>query len=189
MRSLCVFCGSSPGLRPEYLQACDTLAAELLARDLTLVYGGARKGLMGRIADRVMESGGRVIGVIPEALRDKEIAHDDLTELHVVASMHERKALMAELADGFVALPGGFGTLEEIIEVLTWAQLGFHSKPCGLLNIEGYYEALLTFVGHAVKEGFLHQGHADMLLVADNAAGLLEQFSAYTAPAISKWRD
>lgn len=189
MRSLCVFCGSSPGHRQEYLAACDSLAAGLLERDLTLVYGGAHKGLMGRIADQVMDGGGRVIGVIPEALRDKEIAHDGLTELHVVASMHERKALMAELADGFVALPGGFGTLEEIIEALTWGQLSIHSKPCGLLNIEGYYEALLSFVRHAVAEGFLRQRHADMLLVADNVASLLEQFSAYEAPVLAKWRD
>lgn len=188
-RAICVYCGSSPGAHPDYATTARLLAGELLARNLTLVYGGAGKGLMGILADAMLDGGGRVIGVIPAALQQKEVAHTGLAELHVVQSMHERKALMAELSDGFVALPGGFGTLEEIIETLTWAQLGLHRKPCGLLNIRGYYDALLAFLEHAETEAFLKHQHRSMLLVDADPTRLLSRFANYEAPEIPKWRD
>ncbi|MEX1265793.1 MAG: TIGR00730 family Rossman fold protein [Woeseia sp.] len=188
-RAICVYCGSSPGAHPDYAAMARLLAGELLAHDLTLVYGGASKGLMGILADAVLDGGGRVIGVIPAALERKEVAHTGLTELHVVQSMHERKALMAELSDGFVALPGGFGTLEEIIETLTWAQLGLHRKPCGLLNVRGYYDTLIQFLVHAEAEAFLRKQHRSMLLVDTDPARLLSRFANYEPPEIPKWRD
>ncbi|ANO52376.1 LOG family protein [Woeseia oceani] len=188
MKAICVYCGSSPGIRDDYTLAAKSLAVALTERDLALVYGGASKGIMGVLADAVLERGGRVIGVIPQALRDKEIAHPTLSELHVVASMHERKALMAELADGFIALPGGFGTLEEIIETVTWAQLGFHSKPCGLLNIAGYYEPLLAFIASSVREGFVRDEHQTMLMVEEQADSLLENFASYQPVLRDKWQ-
>ena len=154
---------------------------------LELVYGGAAKGTMGVIADRMLALGGKVHGVIPEFLRAKEIAHAELSELHVVASMHERKSLMAELSDGFIALPGGFGTLEEIVEIVTWGQLRMHAKPCGLLNIDGYFDALLQFLGHAEAEGFLRAVNRDMLLAESDAAALLKRFRDYRAPNVEKW--
>ena len=184
-----MYCGSSRGERPDYKDAAIGFAAELVARDLELVYGGARKGIMGVLADAMLERGGRVYGVMPHSLVRKEIAHGDLTELHVTETMHERKAMMAEMADGFVALPGGFGTLEEIIEVLTWGQLGFHRKPCGLLNVAGYYDRLGSFVEHAEREGFIKPAHRAMLLVANDASSLLDRFDAYDAPTVAKWRD
>lgn len=189
MQRICVYCGSSPGEVDDYQVAAIRLADELVARNLELVYGGARKGIMGVIADAVLEHGGRVIGVMPHSLVQKEIAHSGLTELHVTASMHERKAMMAELSDGFVALPGGFGTLEEIVEILTWGQLDFHRKPCGLLNVSAYYDRLCEFFAHARREGFVKEQHLDMLIVADNAVTLLDSFDAYRPPQLAKWRD
>ena len=176
------------GAGEAYLAAAEELAALLVSQEIGLVYGGATRGIMGVLADTVLAGGGRVSGVIPQALRDKEIAHDGLTELHVVNSMHERKSLMAILADGFVAMPGGFGTLEEIIEVLTWGQLQFHAKPCGLLNVDGYFDHLLAFFDHAAERGFLRPAHRQMLLVADTPAELLAAFEHYQPPATDKWR-
>lgn len=188
MNRLCVYCGSSSGTGDSYLAAARELGRMLAQQDIGLVYGGAAVGNMGALADAVLESGGTVTGVMPHALHDKEIAHTGLTELHVVDSMHERKSLMAVLSDGFIAMPGGFGTLEEIVEVITWGQLGFHEKPCGLLNVGGYFDHLLAFLDHAAAQGFLHPEHRHMLLVADTPAGLLRQFESYTPPTIEKWR-
>jgi uncharacterized protein (TIGR00730 family) len=187
MRRICVYCGSSKGTRPDYTEAAEDLADVLVRHDLELVYGGAAKGHLGIIADKVLELGGKAHGVIPQMLVDEEIAHEGLTQLHVVGSMHERKTMMAALSDGFVAMPGGFGTLEEIIEILTWAQLQFHDKPCGLLNIRGYFDHLLSFLDHARDEGFLRAQNRRMLLADDDAAGLVRQFERYTAPHVQKW--
>jgi len=187
MRRICVFLGSNPGANPHYLAATRALGAEIARRGLATVYGGANVGLMGELADSALAAGGEVIGIIPEALRDKELAHQDLTTLTVVSSMHERKAAMAELADGFIALPGGLGTLEELCEVLTWAQLGFHKKPCGLLNVDGYYAPLCAFLDHAVAEGFVMAAHRAMLLCEDNPATLLDGLASYQAPTVTKW--
>lgn len=163
------------------------MAYALAARGIRLVYGGASVGVMGTIADEVLRLGGRVIGVIPEALVRREIAHEGLTQLHVTASMHERKSLMAELSDGFIALPGGIGTLEEILEAWTWAQLGLHRKPCGLFNVNGYFDGLSTFLDHAVTEEFIKDVHRRMLITADTSDTLLERFAAYSPPAVTKW--
>ncbi|MBU1040115.1 MAG: TIGR00730 family Rossman fold protein [Proteobacteria bacterium] len=187
MRRICVFLGSNPGTSPAYLAATRALGAELARRGLATVYGGAKVGLMGELADSALAAGGEVIGIIPEALRDKELAHQGLTSLKVVASMHERKAAMADLADGFIALPGGLGTLEELCEVLTWAQLGFHKKPCGLLDVGGYYAPLCTFLDHAVAEGFVMPAHRAMLLSDPSPAALLDRFASYQAPTVTKW--
>jgi len=189
MNRICVFAGSSPGARPEYAIAAQELGRALVARRLGLVYGGARVGLMGAVADTVLAGGGVVTGVIPEGLVTKEIAHDGLTELRVVASMHERKAMMNDLADGFIALPGGWGTLEEFFEVLTWAQLGLHRKPCGLLNAHGYFDRLLSFIDHSVGERFVRSHHRSMVLVAGSPDELLRQFEAYVPPVVEKWID
>ncbi len=187
MRRICVYCGSNTGTRPEYAEAARNLAEVLVRHDLELVYGGAAKGIMGVIADAVLEFGGSAHGVIPKLLEQKEIAHSGLTQLHVVTSMHERKSMMAELADGFIALPGGFGTLEEIIEILTWGQLKFHDKPCGVLNVSGYFDHLLAYLDHAEQEGFLRPENRQMLLQDTDPAGLIWQFERYTAPQVSKW--
>lgn len=184
---VCVFTGSSIGFHPEYAAAGRELGRLLAARGVDLVYGGARVGLMGVIADAVMQAGGRVVGVIPSALAEKEVAHTGLTNLHVVSSMHERKAKMAELSDAFIALPGGLGTLEELFEVLTWGQLGLHDKPCGLLNVAGYYDHLLAFVDHAVGEGFLRRAHVDMITIADSPTELLDRLKRYSPRAVAKW--
>jgi hypothetical protein len=189
MRRICVFSGSSPGVRTEYTHAARAFAAVLVRRGLGLVYGGAKVGLMGVLADTVLAGGGEVIGVIPGALRTKEVAHDGLTTLHVVSSMHERKAQMAALADAFVALPGGIGTLEELTEVLSWAQLGLHGKPCGLLDVAGYFDRLVEFLDHAVTERFLPAEHRAMLLVASDPETLLDRLAAYRAPTVEKWLD
>jgi len=189
MRRICVYCGSNSGHRPDYAEAARALASELVRRDLTLVYGGSSKGLMGVLADAALGQGGRVIGVMPHSLVRKEIAHAGLHELHVTGTMHERKAMMAELADGFVALPGGFGTLEEIVEALTWAQLGFHSKPCGLLNAAGYYDRFAGFIDRSVAEGFVRDAHRQMLIVEAEPSRLLDRFASYTAPVVQKWED
>ena len=187
MRRICVYCGSSPGQREDYAHAARELGRLLVERGLGLVYGGASVGVMGAIADAVLEEGGEAIGIIPRALAVREVEHTGLTEQHVVESMHERKALMAELSDGFVALPGGWGTLEEIFEILTWAQLGFHAKPCGLLNVAGYYDDLFRFLGHARSEGFVRDVYHGMLLMEDEPAALLDRFAAYRAPKVRKW--
>lgn len=187
MKSVCVYCGSSSGRVEAYAEAARALAAALVGRGLRLVYGGAQVGIMGVVADEVLRLGGEAVGVIPEALMRKELAHPGLTELHVTASMHERKTLMADLADGFVALPGGVGTLEEIFEVWTWAQLGFHAKPCGLLNAEGYYDALIAFLDHTRDEGFVRPAHRGMLIVESEPIRLLDRFAAYEQPPTPKW--
>lgn len=186
---VCVFCGSSPGAWENFSAAAVELGRHLAAAGLGLVYGGARVGLMGRLADSALAAGGEVVGVIPRALVDLEVAHDGLTELRVVASMHERKALMADLSDAFIALPGGLGTLDELFEILTWAQLGLHHKPIGLLDVGGYFGPLLAFLDGAVQARFLAPAHRRMLLVGENPAELLEQFSAYRPPAPFKWID
>lgn len=187
MRSLCVYCGSSPGRDPAYVNAAKALGRELAARDIALVYGGASVGIMGALADAVLQAGGRATGVIPRALALKELAHPGLDEQHVVESMHERKALMVELADGFIALPGGWGTLEELFEVLTWAQLGFHRKPCGLLNVNGYFDSLYQFLEHAIAEGFVRSEYRRLLVLEDDAGRLLQAFETYDPPVVRKW--
>ncbi len=187
MRRICVYCGSNSGGHDDYPEAARALAGELVRHDLELVYGGASKGTMGILADAVLELDGKVHGVIPKVLEDKEIAHQGLTELHIVDSMHERKTKMATLADGFIALPGGFGTLEELIEILTWGQLRFHDKPCGVINVRGYFDQLLAYLDHSVTEGFLRPENRQMLLCAVDAAGLIRQFEGYIAPQVEKW--
>jgi uncharacterized protein (TIGR00730 family) len=189
MLRICVYCGSNRGARPDYAAAATDLADVLVRHDLELVYGGASKGIMGILADRVLKLGGSVHGVIPKMLLDKEIAHDGLTKQHIVTSMHDRKTMMAALSDGFIALPGGFGTLEEIVEIVTWAQLRFHDKPCGILNVRGYFDPLLKFLDNACNEGFLRPEHRQMLLTDADAAGLVQQFECYTAPHVEKWFD
>jgi uncharacterized protein (TIGR00730 family) len=187
MRRVCVYAGSNPGHDPAYADAARALAAELADRGIGLVYGGGKVGLMGVIADTVLAAGGEAIGVMPQALIDREIGHPRLTELRVVASMHERKAQMAELADAFVALPGGIGTLEELIEVYTWSQLGIHDKACGVLNVRGYYDGLAAFLNHAVDEGFLRAQHRAVLSVAADPADLLDALATYEPPRVAKW--
>ena len=190
MKRVCVFCGSSSGVRPAYRAAAEELGRTLAARGIGLVYGGARVGLMGTVADAVINARGQVIGVIPEALVAKEVAHTGLTELRVVRSMHERKAVMADLSDGFVAIPGGWGTLEEFFEVLTWGQLGLHQKPCGLLNVEEYFDGLLTFADRMIEEGFVRRENAAMISVSSDPATLLDLLAAYTPPrSVEKWID
>jgi uncharacterized protein (TIGR00730 family) len=189
MRRVCVFCGSSPGAGAGYADAAGRLGRALAGAGIGLVYGGAHVGLMGILADAVLAAGGHVTGVIPRSLVDREIAHRGLSELRVVGSMHERKALMAELAGGFIALPGGMGTMEELFEVLTWAQLGMHEKPCGLLDAAGYFSRLLGFLDHMVAERFLRPEYRAMLLVDDDPARLLAAFDRYRPPAVAKWID
>ena len=187
LRRVCVFCGSNPGRRPEYAGSAREMGRVLLAGGLGLVYGGGNVGLMGVVADTVLAGGGEVIGVIPEALMAREVGHGALTRLHVVRTMHERKAMMADLADAFVALPGGFGTFEEFCEVLTWSQLGFHPKPCGLLNVAGYYDPLLALFDRGVEEGFIPEKHRGLVIEETDPARLLDRFAAFTPPATSKW--
>jgi uncharacterized protein (TIGR00730 family) len=190
VQRLCVFCGSSPGARPAYGEAAEELGRLLVAEEIGLVYGGGKVGLMGRLADAVLDEGGEAIGVLPEALMAKEIGHPGLDDLRVVGSMHERKALMAELADGFVALPGGLGTVEELFEVYTWSQLGLHRKPCALLDVEGYYGRVASFLDHAVEERFLREDHRAMLLVETQPRALLERLRRFEPAAIvPKWID
>jgi hypothetical protein len=189
MKRICVFCGSSPGRSASYAAAAAELGRSLAKRGIGLVYGGANVGLMGILANAVMDAGGDVIGVIPQSLVKYEVAHRGLPDLRIVASMHERKAMMAELADGFIAMPGGNGTLEEFFEVLTWAQLGEHSKPCGLLDIDDYYSHLLAFLDHAVEERFLRQEHRKMLIVESSPEAILNRLAAYSPPKTGKWID
>lgn len=174
MKRICVFCGSSSGGRPEYRTAAEELGAELVRRNIGLVYGGGNVGLMGIIADAVLKAGGEAQGVIPKNLMAREVGHKGLTKLHVVHTMHERKALMADLSDAFVAKPGGFGTLEEFCEVVTWTQLGLHAKPCGILNVLGYYSPLLAMFDHAVRERFLKPENRGLVLARDSVPGLLQ---------------
>ncbi|TAJ08613.1 MAG: TIGR00730 family Rossman fold protein [Planctomycetota bacterium] len=187
LRSLCVFCGSSEGLRPSYRRAAEHFGALLAKRNVALVFGGGRVGLMGAIADAVLAARGQAIGVIPRALMDREVGHLGLTKLHVVETMHERKALMANLSDAFVALPGGFGTFEEFCEVLTWSQLGLHGKPCGLLNVDGYYDALLALFDHAVEEKFVQPLNRSMVVADTDPARLLDRLENYDAPLVPRW--
>jgi uncharacterized protein (TIGR00730 family) len=191
MRRLCVFCGSSPGARPIYAQAAQALAEELNRRGTGLVYGGGNVGLMGILADAVLAGGGEVIGVIPESLMGWEVAHRGLTDLRIVDSMHARKALMADLADGFIALPGGLGTLEELLEIFTWAQLGFHRKPMGLLDVDAYFAPLLALLDHAVSERFLRPEHREMISVGSEAGDLLDTMARRPLPQSepAKWID
>jgi len=187
MQRLCVFCGSSPGRDPAYLEAATAMGTTIAQRGLGLVYGGARVGLMGAVADAALAAGAEVTGVLPKALMRKEIAHEGLTRLEVVASMHERKARMAELSDGFVALPGGAGTLEEIFEIWTWGQLGFHGKPAGFLNVSGYFDGLSTFLDHTVAEAFVKPVHRQMLSFHSTPDALLDALMAYEPPVAEKW--
>ncbi len=190
MRRICVFAGSNPGVRPEYREAARALGQEMIARGLGLVYGGASVGLMGVLADAVLAGGGEVIGIIPHGLLRREVAHEGLTELHEVGSMHERKALMADLADGFIALPGGFGTFDELFEIITWAQLGLHSKPVGLLDVADYFAPLHALAVHASAEGFIPPAHLAILMREYSPATLLDRFAAYApAVSISKWTE
>jgi uncharacterized protein (TIGR00730 family) len=187
MRRVCVFCGSSFGNDPVYRRTARSVGALLAERHIELVYGGGNVGLMGEIANAALEHGGHVIGVIPRALAERELAHMGLPDLRIVESMHERKALMADLADGFIALPGGLGTLEEFCEILTWAQLGFHAKPCGLLSVNYYFKPLMTFLSQTVTSGFLRPEHLDMVFVEATVEALLARFDAYRAPDCDKW--
>jgi len=187
MRRICVFAGSSAGINPAYRTAAAALGQTLGERGLGLVYGGAKVGLMGIVADAVLAAGQEVVGVIPHPLVSKEVAHDRLTELRVVASMHERKAVMSDLSDGFIALPGGWGTLDELFEILTWAQLGIHGKPCGVLNVHGYFNPLLSFLEHAVAEGFVKPENRRLILLAETPRQLLDLMASYTPHHTTKW--
>ena len=187
---VCVFCGASPGARPAYAEAARELASVLSARGIGVVYGGGGVGLMGALADAVIAADGELTGVIPRALVDREVAHRDVMDMRVVDSMHERKALMAELSDAFVALPGGIGTLEELFEVYTWAQLGLHSKPCALLNVEGYYDGVVEFLAHAVRERFLREETRDLLMVDTDPSALVDRLRSFEPSAVvPKWID
>lgn len=189
MRRVCVFCGSSKGARVEYTVAAKALGQALVKRNIGLVYGGSNVGLMSVIADAVLAEGGEALGVIPRSLVRREVAHQNLTKQHIVNSMHERKALMAELADAFIAMPGGMGTLDEFCEILTWAQLGIHQKPCGVLNVENYFGPLLTMFDHAVTEGFLRDIHRALVLTASEPETLLDKLAAYQPQYAEKWLD
>jgi uncharacterized protein (TIGR00730 family) len=188
LERVCVFCGSSDGVRASYREVAARLGRALAGRRLGIVYGGGNVGLMGALADAALAEGGEVIGVIPEHLVAKELAHHGV-DLRVVHSMHERKALMGDLADAFIALPGGFGTLEEFLEVLTWSQLGLHAKPCALLDVEHYYDGLLTFLQHAVREHFVLEDSRSLVLVDDDPERLLERLAAWQPPALRRWID
>jgi len=189
MRRVCVFCGSNRGGKAEYAAAARAMGDSIAAHGLGLVYGGGGVGLMAVVADGALERGGSVVGVIPRRLMRRELGHPGVTELRVVDSMHERKAMMAELSDAFVALPGGFGTFEEFFEVLTWAQLGIHGKPCGLLNVAGYYDPLLDMVDRAAGEGFLREAHRSLIQIDDDPDRLLSKLQAYVPPVVERWLD
>ena len=189
IKRLCVFAGSNAGARPEYRAAAGELGRLLASRGIGVVYGGARVGLMGVLAKAALAAGGAVEGVMPSGLVAKEVAHSGLTHLHIVSSMHERKALMSDLSDGFIALPGGWGTWEEFFEVLTWGQLGLHAKPCGLLNAAGYFDRLLSFVEHSIEEGFIRPEYQAMISVSASPVDLLEKLASYRPPVVEKWID
>lgn len=186
-KRFCVFCGSSSGARPEYTAAAQALAQHLVHKNISIVYGGGRTGLMGTLADAALTAGGRVIGIIPQALVAKEVAHRGLSDLRIVSSMHERKAQMAELADGFIAMPGGYGTFEEFCEILTWKQLGLVTKPFGLLNVAGYYDSILAMFDHAVSEQLLKPAHRDFVLADTDPERLIQRMVQYEAPPEDKW--
>ncbi len=187
MKRICVFCGSSSGNKPEYAAAAREMGRALAERKIGLVYGGGGVGLMGTVADACLAAGGEVIGVIPRGLATKELAHAGLTDLRVVETMHDRKALMAELADAFIALPGGFGTFEEFFEVLTWSQLGIHRKPCAFLNVAGYFDPLVTLFDHSVTEGFVYAEHRKLILYAAETKVLLDNIATWRAPNVKRW--
>jgi uncharacterized protein (TIGR00730 family) len=187
LQSICVFCGSSQGSEPEYTEAARTLGKVLAGANIRLIFGGGRVGLMGEVANAALAAGGEAIGVIPNSLVEREIAHTGLTDLHVVGSMHERKAMMSDLSDGFVALPGGTGTLEEFFEVLTWAQLGEHTKPCGLVNVAGYYDPLLAVFDHMVGKGFLSEANRALVIIESDPGALLAKLERYRPPEAIKW--
>jgi uncharacterized protein (TIGR00730 family) len=187
MKSITVFCGSNSGFRAEYREAARTLARIFVRENIRLIYGGGNVGLMGILADEVMRAGGEVVGIIPDSLDKKEVGHRAITELRVVGSMHERKAQMAESADGFIAMPGGIGTFEEFFEILTWAQLGFHEKPCAILNVAGYYDGLLALCDHAVTEGFLRPAHRQLILEDPDPEVLLEKMRNLKPVPVEKW--
>jgi len=189
VQSLCVFCGSRQGLDPAYTKAARSLGTMLAEANIRLVFGGGHVGLMGVISNAALEAGGDVIGVIPRSLVERELAHAGLTDLRIVGSMHERKALMSDLSEGFITLPGGTGTLEEFFEVLTWAQLGEHEKPCGLLNVAGYYDPLLTVFDQMVNRGFLSEPNRDLVLVESEPERLLQRLESYQPPKTAKWID
>jgi uncharacterized protein (TIGR00730 family) len=186
MEKIAVYCGSSPGKNPAYSEAARSLGEVLVARKITLVYGGGSVGLMGVLARTVVNQGGKVIGVIPRAIAEMEVAYRDLQDLRIVEDMHSRKKMMADLADAFIALPGGLGTIEELMEILTWSQLGFHQKPSGILNIDGFFNLMLEFLDRLAKDEFIAPEHKSMLLVDESAEGLLNQFSVYTSPKVDK---
>ena len=189
MKRVCVFCGSSEGSRPAYVEAARRMGEEISRRGLGLVYGGGKVGLMGAVADAALAAGGEVVGVMPDALVSKEIGHEGLTELHVVGSMHERKKLMADLSDGFVTLPGGYGTLEEFLEVLSWAQLSIHEKPCALLDVAGYWQPLISLFDRTVAEGFVCPDHRSLVLTGEDPGNLLDLMERHEPPAAKKWID
>ncbi len=189
LKRICVFCGSSPGRSPRYMEVAASLGRAMAARKIGLVYGGASVGLMGVIADAIMQAGGDVIGVIPESLVKYEVAHRGLKDLRVVASMHERKAAMTDLSDGFIAMPGALGTMDELFEALSWAQLGEHTKPCGMLNIDDYYAHLVAFLDHAVDERFLRVEHRALLLIETEPVAMLDRLASYVPPKFEKWID
>jgi uncharacterized protein (TIGR00730 family) len=189
MKSLCVYCGSSYGAKPIYAEAARSLAKEMVDRQIELVYGGGNVGLMGVIANEILRLGGKATGVIPQALMDKEVGHKELTRLHVVKDMHERKALMAELSDGFVAMPGGIGTLEELFEILTWSQLGFHQKPIGVLNVDGFYDGLVAFLQNQVAQGFVKDNQAALMMHENTALALLIRLQTFVPQPSTKVLD
>jgi len=186
MKKICVYCGSSKGLVNNYIEAAEELGNVLVENNLGLVYGGAKVGLMGKVAETLLRKNGEVTGVIPKSLFEKEVANTELKDLVVVESMHERKATMANIADAFIALPGGFGTFEELFEILTWAQLDFHKKPIGILNINGYYDKLIEFIDGAIEQKFIKEDHRKLFFVDDSPSGLIEKFKSYSAPSINK---
>lgn len=187
MKRICVFCGSNVGDLPAFADTARALARTLVEQKINLVYGGGQVGLMGVLADEVLARGGEVLGVIPQALSKKEVAHAGLTRLYEVKSMHERKQLMYDLSDGFIALPGGWGTLDELCEIVTWAQLGLHQKPCGLLNAQHFFDTLLQFLGDCTRHSFIKPEHRDLLIVESSPASLLKKMKNYKAPSLQKW--
>ena len=187
LQRICVFCGSQPGHDPDYAEAAGELGRLLAGRGITVVYGGGHVGLMGLLAEAALKAGGKVIGVIPEGLKRRELAYDNLTELIVTRTMHERKQRMADLSDGFIALPGGFGTFEEFCEIVTWAQLGLHEKPCALLNVKGYYDRMLAMFDHALQEGFVRPAHRTLVLAASDARAVLAAMEGWVPPQLEKW--
>ncbi len=189
LKSVCIYCGSNLGTRDSYLQAAQQLCIELVQRQITIVYGGGNTGLMGAVANSALAAGGKVVGVIPQVLVDQEVAHTGLSDLRIVKSMHERKSLMSDLSDAFIALPGGLGTLEEFCEVATWTQLGFHRKACGLLNIEGFYDNLLCFLDHATEEKFIRSEHRKIFIAEKNPVKLISKLDEFEIPILPKWID